>query len=447
MTGDGGIISGISISHENATLDQLETATGADQSELVRTLCAEAGISEAFVLQTCNRVEAYVVAETAEEGSAVLIDFLDSVSEEVIREFGHEASLKHLLRVAGGLESLVIGEDQILGQIREAYEAARHAGGMGPILGEGVRKSLRVGERARAETAINEGVVSLASAAVRLAAEKHGLQGTTAVVVGAGEMGQLAAKHLDGSVEELVLANRTVRRAESVAQSVSDPESVETAGIDDLQGIFSRGDVIISATGSDEVIISRAELEEIGDSFIVDITRPRDIPPAAEECPNLTVYDLDSLESVTDKTRQMRREAALEVEAIVEEEYERLLTQYKRKRADQVISAMYEGAERIKTRELEEMFEKLNLDNESEEVVQSMADSLVSQLLAPPTNSLRDAAEADDWTTIHTALRLFNPELEAELDEELYPSLDGERDEDQHRSLEDESRPSLEGQG
>jgi glutamyl-tRNA reductase len=160
-------------------------------------------------------------------------------------------------------------------------------------------------------------------------------------------------------------------------------------------------------------------LESVGETFVVDITRPRDIPPAADGFGNLTVYDLDSLEAVTEKTRQMRREAATEVEEIVDEEFERLLAGYKRKRADEVISAMYEGAERVKARELEKTFGKLDLDEESQAVVESMADTLISQLLAPPTNSLRDAAADDDWTTIHTALRLFNPHLDSDLEADL----------------------------
>jgi glutamyl-tRNA reductase len=406
-----GILSGVSIDHGRATIDQLEAASFDSQETAVAALLEEPGVSEAFVIQTCNRVEAYAVAEDSNRADAALAGFADPVPAEVVREFDHEEGLRHLLRVAAGLESLVLGEAQILGQVRQAYEDARAVGGVGPILDDGITKAIHVGERARTETTVNEGVVSLASAAVRLAAERHGLVGATAVVVGTGEMGQLAATRLAERVERLVLVNRTVERAEALAETVDGDTPVETAPLSALPGRLEEADLVITATASTEYIVTTDDVADAGETFVVDITRPRDIPPAADDLPGATVYDLDRLESVTEKTRRMRREAAGEVERIVDEEFERLLTQYKRKRADGVISAMYESAEGIKANELERTLSELDLDEEETEAVEAMADAIVSQLLAPPTNSLRDAAEADDWETIHTALQLFNPKF------------------------------------
>ncbi|WP_436901630.1 glutamyl-tRNA reductase [Halovenus halobia] len=411
MTSNSGLISGISISHQRASLKQLEAATADSQKELVADLRSESGVEEAYVLQTCNRVEAYVVTDDEAVGRQLLAETFADVPADIVRKLDHEESLEHLLRVSAGLESLVLGEDQILGQIRDAYQDAQTMDGIGPVLEDGVTKAIHVGERARTETTINEGVVSLASAAVRLAAERHGLDGANAAVIGAGEMGQLAAKRLAPRVGKLVVANRTIARANSVAKSIDEPVAMETRGLDQLAETIDDADILIAATASSEWIVDPETLADTSETFVIDITRPRDIPPAADAFDHLTVYDLDRLEAVTEKTRQMRREAAQEVETIVDEEFELLLDQYKRKQADQVISAMYESAERVKARELEETFEKLDLDEESEAVVESMADTLVSQLLAPPTNSLRDAAAADDWTTIHTALRLFNPNI------------------------------------
>lgn len=412
MTSNSGLISGVSISHQRASLEQLEAATADSQKTLVADLCSTPVVDEAYALQTCNRVEAYVVTDEAAVGKELLAETFADAPEDIVRELGHEESLEHLLRVSSGLESLVLGEDQILGQIRDAYQDARAMDGIGPVLEDGVTKAIHVGERARTETEINEGVVSLASAAVRLAAERHGLSGAIAAVVGAGEMGELAAKRLAERVEKLVVANRTIARANSVAASIEEPVALETRGLDELAETVNDADILIAATASSEWIVDAETLAEVDETFIIDITRPRDIPPEADAFDHLTVYDLDRLEAVTEKTRQMRREAAQEVESIVDEEFELLLNQYKRKQADQVISAMYESAERVKAREVEKTFEKLDLNEESEAVVESMADTLVSQLLAPPTNSLRDAAAEDDWTTIHTALRLFNPNIE-----------------------------------
>jgi glutamyl-tRNA reductase len=176
-----------------------------------------------------------------------------------------------------------------------------------------------------------------------------------------------------------------------------------------LPTAVSEADVVISATGSQTAVFDVETLVAAGETFVVDIAQPRDVPAEADGIPALTVYDLDKLEAVTEKTRRQREQAAKAVERIVDEEFERLLTQYKRKRADRVISAMYESAERVKAQEVGTALGKLDLDDESEAIVEAMADAIVSQLLAAPTSSLRDAAEDDDWKTIQTALELFDP--------------------------------------
>lgn len=423
MRTDRAIVAGASVSHEDSTLDELEAAALESDDAALDSLLEISAVSEAFVLQTCNRIEAYVVADRREPGHEAVQSLFSQMDPGVVTEMGHEESIRHLLRVAAGLESLVVGEDQILGQVRDAYETAQANSAVGPILDDAATKAIRVGERARTETAINDGVVSLASAAVKLAEETHGLRGANAVVIGVGEMGTLAAKRLSGRVDNLVIANRTPEKAATLADELdADGTGIESTGLDALGETVSAHDVVISATGSEEWILNPEECRSLGDTLIVDITRPRDIPQIADEMDHLTVYDLDRLEAVTEKTRQMRRDAAEDVVDIIDTEFERLLTQYKRKRADSVISAMYEGAERIKAKEMETTFEKGDFDAEQREFVKAMADSLVSQLLAPPTNSLRDAAEDDDWSTIHTALQLFDPDFEANMREMTGPS-------------------------
>ncbi|MFT4881940.1 MAG: glutamyl-tRNA reductase, partial [Salinirussus sp.] len=239
-----GTIAGASISYTRATVDQLEAAAAPSQREAVLDLL-DAGAEEAFVLQTCNRVEGYVVADTAEDGQAALDRLVGDTPEELVVRMDHTGSLRHLLRVAAGLESLVVGEDQILGQVRDAYEDARGVGGIDTILEDGVTKATRVGERARTETAINEGVVSLASAAAHLAAENIALGTATGLVVGAGEIGTLAAETLAGRVEKLVVANRTVPHAEHVAEQV-DTDAAGAVGLDDLPEAVDEADLVVT---------------------------------------------------------------------------------------------------------------------------------------------------------------------------------------------------------
>ncbi len=407
MTTGAGIVSGVSLSHQTATVAELEAAAVESQGTAVARLLADPAVSEAYVLQTCNRVEGYVVTDDPAAGRDALSGLTAHVDPAVVTHLDHEASLRHLLRVAAGLESLVIGEDQILGQVRDAFEDARRNDGIGPVLESAVTKAMHVGERARTETAINEGAVSLASAAVQLVDDSRDLDGATALVVGAGEMGRLAATSFATVVDRIIVANRTVPHARHVVETVD--VRARAIGLEALDDAIADADVVVSATGSSNPVFTPGDFEAAGDTFVVDIAQPRDVPPACADIAGVTVRDLDALESHTQETRRQRHAAAAKVEDIVEAAFDQLLTQFKRRRADQVISGMYEGAERIKAAEVETALGKLDLDSESEAVVHAMADAIVSQLLAAPTRSLRDAAEEDDWSTIHTALELFDP--------------------------------------
>lgn len=411
---DPGVITGVSVSHDQATVEEIESAGGESDRATAATLLSREGVSEAFALGTCNRSEAYVVTDNPADGRAALSSFASGVREGAVERLDHEGSIEHLMRVAAGLESLVLGEDQILGQVRTAYEDARAAGAIGPMLEEAVTKAIHVGERARSETAINEGAVSLGTAAVRLAGRELDLDGATALVVGAGEMGTLAARALaEADVAELVVANRTVPHAEYLAGEVD----VEARGVplEWLPVEVEAADLVVTATGASEYLVDRGTLGAAGETVVVDLGQPRDVDPAVEDLPGVDLYDIDALESVTSQTREQRRREAAAVERMIEDERERLLNALKRRQADDAIGAMYGAAERVKGRELEEAMTKLEaqggLNEDQRETVEAFADALVGQLLAAPTRSLRDAAGEDDWTTIQTALQLFDPEF------------------------------------
>ena len=411
-----GAIAGVSVAHTDATVDEIEAAGGDGVRATVSDLLARDGVEEAFAIRTCNRSEAYVVTDHTGAGTAALDTFAPSVRGAAVDRLDHEESLEHLMRVASGLESLVLGEDQIIGQMRDAYEESRAAGGIGPVLEDAVTKALHVGERARTETSINEGVVSLGSAAVRLAAREVDLTDGVAVIVGAGEMGTLVARTLDDTaVGEVVVANRTARNAAYVAEEIDTEASV--VPLSDLPAVVPEADVVVAATGSPEPVLGPRAFADADRTVVVDIAQPRDVDPEAGGLSAVSLYDIDALEDVTRETREAREAEAREVEAIIEAELDRILRSYKRKRADDAISAMYAGAERVKAREVERAVTKLDaqggLTEDQRETVEAMADSLVGQLLAAPTRSLRDAAGEDDWETIRTALRLFDPEFDA----------------------------------
>jgi len=400
------VLSGARITHERADLDHLEAATTDDTADRIAELLARDGVTEAAVLQTCNRVEEYVVAETAARGREALADVGGTVPGDVVVRMEHGESLRHLLRVAAGLDSQVLGEDQILGQVRETYRTAKDAGALGPVLEDGLLKAIHVGERARSETAINEGIVSLGSAAVDLVEREGGLAGRT-LVIGAGEVAETVIAAIGPQEDgELCVLNRSPERAAALAAEVG----AGWGGLDGLSDQLRAADVVIVSTGSASPVIGRGSLANAGETLVVDLGQPRDVAPDADALENVAIYDLDDLRTVTRRTHEERREAAAAVEAIVEEEYHHLIESYKRKRADAVIRGMYRGADRIKERELSRALSKLDgLDADQRDVVRGLADAMVSRLLAAPTKSLRDAAADDDVETMLAAIELFDP--------------------------------------
>ena len=256
MTTATEIVVGASVSHSRADVAAIEAACADSQRAAVGGLLEAPAVSEAFVLQTCNRAEAYVVAAEETGGRETLSDHFAAVDDDVIRELGHEASLRHLMRVACGLDSLVLGEDQVIGQVRAAYEDARAAGGIGPTLDDAVLKALHVGERAREETAINEGAVSLGSAAVRLLRAERSLEGATALVVGAGEIARLAARSVAAAADRVIVANRTVPHVDrlqlgGVRRDVPRPGEVDDERLaGGLEGATVE-DVVVARRGGD----------------------------------------------------------------------------------------------------------------------------------------------------------------------------------------------------
>ena len=423
------VITGLCVSHETASVDDIESADRFDQTATLTKLLAREPVAEAFVLQTCHRVETYVVTEARPAGRRVLTDFTPDIDTDSVVEMDHEESLRHLLRVAAGLESVVLGEDQILGQVRDAYTDAYEVGAIGPVLETAVLKALRVGERARTETDINDGVCSIGSAAVALADQRCDLGGATALVIGAGQLGSLAANAFaDSGIETLYVANRSVPRAEGVADDV-DLGAARAVGLDALATVMAEADVVVSATSSDEYILDEDCLDNPGTTLIVDAARPRDVSPTVTSIEEVTLCDLCALESVVDEAKQRRQRAVEAVETIVDCEFDRLQEQYRRERADDVIAAMYERAEEMKSRQVSKTLARIESTGDDREtrreIIESLADALVDHLLADPTLGLREAAADGDWRMLEAGSRLLAPRSETEVDFERVPENPG----------------------
>ena len=406
------MVTGISISHRSASVGDIEAAVQTDPPTAIKRLLAADGVTESFVLQTCNRAEWYVVTPHGETGRSVLESCLSTTTDDVATWLGHEEALTHLMRVAAGLESMVLGEDEILGQLRRAVADAQRVGATGEILEEVLWGAIHCGERVRTETAINEGTMSIGRAAVELAAEHVSLQNAAAAVVGAGEIGRAAGHAFaDTAVETVVIANRTVPHAVALAEEVA--VDADAVGLDALPAILKQADIVVTATGAPGPIVDASMLPDCGRPVFIDIAQPRDVDPNLRMDGN--VFDLDDLTVVTEATIAGREAAAAEAERMIANEADRLLDRLKRAQADDVIATMYESAEAIKARELAEARTKLaaagTVSDEEVAILEGLADALVGQLLAAPTKSLREAAGAEDWETIQTALALFDPEF------------------------------------
>lgn len=411
-----GVLSGLSIAHQFADVETIATGAPADFETSLIELLDQPAVSEAFILVTCNRAEYYVVTESPNTGEETLDEHVSDVSLPARRFLRHDEAIEHLFRVTAGLESQVLGEDEILGQFRDAYHLANDTNAIGPVLEPILLKALHVGERARSETEINEGVVSLASAAVTCAEEHVQLPEATVAVVGAGQTGERLVKDLDNrDVGTLYLLNRSRERALKLGESVA-VDTIET--LDELPQLLDQVDVCITATASQEPIITEGDIDPAS-TVVIDLGQPPDVDQTVRS--TVEYYNLDRLRDITDRTHARRAEAAESVEQLVDDEIKELQRRFKREQAASVIARMRTGADRIKQHELERA--KIRLEHGEappDEVLGDLAEALVNRLMAAPTEALRDAAEDDDWSTISAAIQIFDPDIDPDdLPEEI----------------------------
>ena len=406
-------ISSMLITHTKATIVEMEGAWHGGIDQLLVHLKSHELVEECAVLKTCNRVEVYVVSP---KGSKVLFEFAKhmKVSSRIIDFLDHEESLRHLLRLTSGLESMIVGEDQILGQVKELFQMAKKAGAVGKVLDTAFNKSIQVGKRTRNETGINKGSVSIGSAAVELAEkELGGLEGKTVMVIGAGEMGTLVAKALaNKDIKVIYVANRTFDKAKNLACELNG----EAVPYEKMEEYIPKSDVVISATKAPHFVLTQEIMSRLlekrkKDIMLVDIGNPRNIESSTGDLPGVSLHNIDSLRSISEANLNKRRAEAKKAEIIIEEELALLKRQYKRQMADNIISALYSKVEKIREQERETAINKLKsrhtIGDIEREVLDDMTNSFAKQILAEPTKILRNAAEHDDEKFLDTVSELF----------------------------------------
>jgi glutamyl-tRNA reductase len=393
------------VSHKTAPLAERE-ALAFPRDTLTETLVrlrSEVGLQEAMILSTCNRVEIYARADQdgAPDAVASFVSAFHQRSPADLARLTYcltEAdAVRHAFRVASSLDSMVVGEPQILGQVKEGYRAAEEAGTLGSALNALRNRTLAAAKRARTETGLGSGAVSVSHVAVELAKKIFGeLRDKNVLLVGAGKMSQLAARRLvDGGARATVVVGRTLERAAELAASLGG----RAAPLDNLRDELAAADIVISGTGAPGTVIKVPDVEAARGPrrgrplFLIDIAVPRDVEPQVAKLAGVFLYDLDDLHAVAEANLRERRKEAIAAEALVEREAREFLDWQKSRDAVPLLVELRRRGDEIRRHEIEKVRSRLGpLTKEQEDALESATAAIVNKLLHAPTVALKDAA-------------------------------------------------------
>lgn len=410
----------LGINHKTAGVDVRERVALSDDGcrELACTLVDDPGVGEAVVVSTCNRTEVYVSGPQLPL-KQVALDRLCGVSQACLEDLDGSAyyreddeAVRHLFSVASSLDSMVLGEAQILHQLKSAYQVAEDAGATGVILNTLMRRSFKVGKRVRSETKIGESSLSVASVSVDLVLSVFGfLTGRVVLVVGAGDMAELVVTHLRANgAHRFRVANRTFERAVDLAERFGG----EAVRYEDLEEHLAGVDIVISSTAASRPIIMRADLERVMRQrknrplFLIDIAVPRDIDPAVNKVYNAYLYDIDDLQGVVSSNLGDRRREAALARAIVEEEVTGFQIWLQTLVVTPILVSFREWANTIKQEELEKFLAKMpDLTDDERNKVGAMAHAIVNKMLHLPTARIKDMAGDESGYLYAEALRVL----------------------------------------
>jgi glutamyl-tRNA reductase len=419
----------IGLNHRSTPLDLLERMTIADAAlpKALHDLISRGDVSEAVVLSTCNRTEVYAVAERFHGAYQDIRDFLAEIAFLAPEDFSDHLythydapAVAHLFAVAAGLDSAVLGESEILGQVKVAWDRARDEGAAGPGLNLLFRHALEAGKRARTDTGIARNVTSVSQAAVALAADRlGGLAGRRVLVLGAGEMGEAMVLGLaKAGVADIAVANRTWDRAVALADRVAG----RAVHIHDVPAEVAGVDVLLSSTGAASPLLEVDDVQAIvavraGEPLlIVDIAVPRDVDPAVGALDGVTLLDMDDLRAFADAGTQARQSEVGAVQQLLDDELERYLSATSAREVAPMIVALRDRAEEVRRGELDRFRNRLDsLDPAQLEVVEALTRGIIGKLLHEPSIALKDAVGSPRGDRLVSSLReLFALEDEAQ---------------------------------
>ena len=392
------MIINIRVDHTLADIETMEKVSK-DLKELFSTLKEQIDVKEYIEINTCNRYEYFLYAEDYNE-----LD-LDSENKYVIIQYSDEAVL-HLFRMTSGLESMIIGEDQILGQVKDAKLKSEREGHCGKKLDAVFTKAIHVGQVVRNKTKINQGSISIGSAAVDLAEENLGdLQDKNVLVIGAGKMGTLVAKALaEKNLKAIFVANRTYYKAIKLAEEL-DGEAIL---FDNLEEKLINADLVISSTGAPHAIINKARLLKVFDEKIpkkmvfIDIANPRDIEEDVKEI-GIDLFNIDDLRGIAEKNKKLREKEVIEAEKIIKSEFDLLKESFNLIEINSLLGSLRESMEEIRQRESQKGIVKLNsVDAKDIKTIDKMTQSIVNKIFYDISENIRKTAKnsEDDYIRI-----------------------------------------------
>jgi glutamyl-tRNA reductase len=410
----------VGVSHRTAPVDLRERldfqARGVETA--LRTLVARGSAREAVVLSTCNRAELYAVCDDVRAAEADIAGFISdyhgidpAALKPHVYNFADADTARHLFRVAAGLDSLVVGEPQILGQVKEAQDAAHTVKTSGPLLTRLFQSSFGVGKRVRTETGLGSGAVSVSFAAVSLARKIFGdLNGRNVLVVGAGEMGKLTARHMKSQgVHQVTIVSRTLSHAARTAEAIG---GASAAPWEDMHSLLGAADIVITATGAAAPILTKAAIESVMRTrrsrplFLIDIAIPRDIEPAAGEIEQVFLYNIDDLQATVHENLARRASEVQRAEAIVGEEVDKFTAWLRSRNAVPIVVALRQHFDAVRRAEVERR--TAHLPDHVREQVDNITRLTMEKLLLTPTEQLKALGDSDAIVNVgETLTRIF----------------------------------------
>lgn len=426
----------IGLSHKTAPVEIREKLSIPEpQTEsAIAQLCSYPHIQEVAILSTCNRLEIYVVLRETEQGVSEVRQFLAEHSKLPMNELRrhlfvllHEDAVMHLMRVAAGLDSLVLGEGQILAQVKNTHKICQQHKGVGRILNQLLKAAITAGKRVRTETNIGTGAVSISSAAVELAQIKvPNLAASRVVIVGAGKMSRLLVQHLlSKGANHISIVNRSMQRAEELANQFQQEAQLRLHPLSEMMSAIASSDIVFTSTSSTEPILNRAKLEAILDGsrslMLFDISVPRNVAADVNEIPHVHAFNVDDLKAVVAQNQESRRQMAQEAEALLEEEVEAFDLWWRSLETVSTISCLRDKMETIRTQELEKALSRLGSEfaERHQEVIEALTRGIVNKILHDPMVQLRAQQDIEARRKAMQALQvLFNLETEPQSGEQ-----------------------------